>query len=242
MAKFEIYQFPCLSDNYGVLLHDSETGVTASIDAPDEAAIRTALAKTGWTLTHILNTHHHHDHTGANDALKASSGCTIAGPKDEESKIPGIDVSLSNGDTYDFGGHKAQIISTPGHTLGHIVYHFADDGLLFAGDTLFPLGCGRVFEGTMEQMWSSMEKLTKLPPGTQVYCGHEYTQANANFAVTAEPDNQDLKVRAAEIEALRAKGQATVPTTIGAELRTNPFMRAGNAARFAETRTAKDNF
>jgi hydroxyacylglutathione hydrolase len=242
MAKFQIHQFPCLSDNYGVLLHDADAGVTATIDAPDEGAIRAALAETGWTLTHILNTHHHHDHTGANEALKASTKCIVAGPLDEAAKIPGIDVSLADGGTYDFGGHIANIISTPGHTLGHIVYFFADDGLLFAGDTLFPLGCGRVFEGTMDQMWGSMDKLTQLPSETVVYCGHEYTQANAKFALTAEPENQDLKDRAAEINTLRAGGKPTVPTTIGEEMRTNPFMRAGSAARFAEVRTAKDNF
>lgn len=242
MAKLQVHQFPALSDNYGFLIHDAENGVTASIDAPEEGAVRQALADTGWALTHILTTHHHADHTQANAPLKASTGCMIVGPRPEASKVPGIDVELGEGDTFDFGGHIATVHETPGHTLGHIVYHFADDGVCFAGDTLFPLGCGRVFEGTMDQMWSSMEKMAALPPETVVYSAHEYTQANAAFAVTAEPDNAALKARAAEIDALRADGKPTVPTTIALELETNPFLRAGSAARFAEVRTAKDNF
>ncbi len=242
MAKLQVHQFPALNDNYGFLIHDAEKGVTASIDAPEEGAVRQALADTGWNLTHILTTHHHADHTQANAPLKAATGCMIVGPRPEASKVPGIDVEVGEGDTFDFGGHIATVYETPGHTLGHIVYHFADDGICFAGDTLFPLGCGRVFEGTMDQMWSSMEKMAALPPETVVYSAHEYTQANAAFAVTAEPDNAALKARAAEIDALRADGKPTVPTTIALELETNPFLRAGSAARFAEVRTAKDNF
>ncbi|MEM8646746.1 MAG: hydroxyacylglutathione hydrolase [Pseudomonadota bacterium] len=242
MAKLQVHQFPALNDNYGFLIHDAETGVTASIDAPEESAVRQALADTGWALTHILTTHHHADHTQANAPLKASTGCMIVGPRPEASKVPGIDVEVGEGDTFDFGGHIATVHETPGHTLGHIVYHFADDGVCFAGDTLFPLGCGRVFEGTMDQMWSSMEKMAALPPETVVYSAHEYTQANAAFAVTAEPDNAALKARAVEIDALRAEGKPTVPTTIALELETNPFLRAGSAGRFAEVRTAKDNF
>ncbi|MGI9483914.1 MAG: hydroxyacylglutathione hydrolase [Hyphomicrobiales bacterium] len=242
MSRFEIFQFPCLSDNYGVLLHDGDANVTASIDAPEQGAIEKALGETGWTLTHILNTHHHHDHTGANAPLKAATGCTIVGPRDEAVKIPGLDVAVGDGDTYDFGGHVANIIGTPGHTLGHITYHFGADGVAFAGDTLFPLGCGRVFEGTMEQMWASLEKLAHLPPETIVYCGHEYTQSNASFALHADPDNQDLRKRAADIDTMRAAGTPTVPTTIGEELLTNPFLRAGSAAKFGDLRVAKDNF
>lgn len=242
MAQLQVHQFPALSDNYGFLIHDSDAGVTASIDAPEESAVRQALADTGWTLTHILTTHHHADHTQANAPLKASTGCMIVGPKPEASKVPGIDLALGEGDTFDFGGHIARVFETPGHTLGHIVYHFAEDDICFAGDTLFPLGCGRVFEGTMDQMWSSMEKMAALPPETVVYSAHEYTQANAAFAVTAEPDNAALKARAAEIDKLRASGRPTVPTTIAVELETNPFLRAGNAQRFAEVRKAKDNF
>ena len=242
MAKLQVHMFPALNDNYGFLLHDSDTGMTASIDAPEEAPIRQALADTGWTLTHILNTHHHGDHTQANQPLKADTGCTIVGPAPEADKIPGIDVAVGDGETYEFAGHIATIHHTPGHTLGHIVYHFADDGICFAGDTLFPLGCGRVFEGTMEQMFGSMQTMAALPPETVVYSAHEYTQANAKFAVTAEPDNAALAARAEEIDRMRAAGTPTVPTTIAAELETNPFIRADSAARFTEVRTAKDNF
>ncbi|MGI9373103.1 MAG: hydroxyacylglutathione hydrolase [Hyphomicrobiales bacterium] len=239
---FQVHQFPCLSDNYGVLLHDQQAEITAAIDAPEEHSIISALENTGWNLTHILNTHHHHDHTGANLALKKAFDCTIVGPGDEASKIPGIDIKVGDGDIFDFGGHAAQIIGTPGHTLGHICYFFGDDALAFVGDTLFPLGCGRVFEGTMEQMHSSLQRLAKLPPDTRVYCGHEYTLSNAKFALTVEPKNVDLRTRAGDIEALRANGVPTVPTTIGLELETNPFIRAESVGDFAKIRQAKDNF
>ncbi len=242
MAELQVHMFSALGDNYGFLIHDADTGMTASIDAPEEAPILQALADTGWNLTHILNTHHHADHTQANAPLKAATGCMIVGPKPEAAKIPAIDLAVGEGETFDFSGHMARVFETPGHTLGHIVYHFADDNICFAGDTLFPLGCGRVFEGTMEQMFSSMQKMAALPPETVVYSAHEYTQANASFAVTAEPENQALAERAKEIDVLRAEGKATVPTTIAVELETNPFIRADSAARFAEVRTAKDNF
>ncbi len=256
MAKLEIHQFPCLNDNYGVLIHDADKNVTATIDTPEVAPIEAALAEKGWTLTHILNTHHHGDHTGGNAELKAKTGCTVTGPKPEAAKIPGLDTAVGEGDVYDFGGHVAQIIETPGHTLGHIAYYFADDGVAFVGDTLFALGCGRVFEGTMEQMWSGLQKLMTLPAETTVYCGHEYTLANAAFAITIEPDNQELVERVKQIKALRANGKPTVPTTLDVELRTNPFLRpaspgvqkqlgmegADPAAVFAEVRRRKDNF
>jgi len=256
MAKLQIHQFLCRSDNYGVLIHDADAKVTASIDTPDVAPIEAALEETGWTLTHILNTHHHGDHTAGNQALKAKTGCTIVGPKPEAAKIPGLDVAVGEGDVYDFGGHIAQVIETPGHTLGHIAYHFAADGVAFVGDTLFALGCGRVFEGTMAQMWSALQKLMTLPPETVVYCGHEYTAANAAFAVTIEPGNADLLARVEEIKALRAEGKPTVPTTIALELKTNPFLRpaspavqrelamegAGEGEVFAEIRRRKDSF
>lgn len=256
MAKLEVHQFPCLSDNYGVLIHDAENNVTATIDTPEVAPIEAALQEKGWTLTHILNTHHHGDHTGGNTELKSKYSCQVVGPKPESSKIPGIDLAVGEGDSYDFGSHTARIIETPGHTLGHIAYHFADDGLAFVGDTLFTLGCGRVFEGTMAQMWSAMEKLAALPEETVIYCGHEYTQANAAFAVTIEPGNAELQARVKEIDALRAEGKPTVPTTIAAELRTNPFLRPSSPGVqaelgmegadlgdiFAEIRRRKDNF
>ncbi|NNE21097.1 MAG: hydroxyacylglutathione hydrolase [Rhizobiales bacterium] len=256
MAKLEIHQFPCLSDNYGVLIHDPDSGATASIDAPEQAPIEAALAETGWQLSHILVTHHHADHTQANLPLKQKYGVTIVGNRADASRIPGIDIEVDDGGTYDFAGHVAQVMDTSGHTVGHITYYFADDGVAFAGDTLFALGCGRVFEGTMAQMWASLAKLKALPAETVVYCGHEYTQANAKFSLTVDPDNAALVARAGEIDALRARGEPTVPTTIGRELETNPFMRpddpairallgmadASDADVFAEIRRRKDSF
>ncbi len=256
MAKLEIHQFPCLSDNYGVLIHDPGSGATASIDAPEQGPIEAALAETGWQLSHILVTHHHADHTQANIGLKNKYGVTIVGNAADASRIPGIDVEVNDGGSYDFAGHVAQVIDTSGHTVGHITYYFADDGVAFAGDTLFALGCGRVFEGTMDQMWASLAKLKALPPETVVYCGHEYTQSNARFSLSVDPDNAALAARAAEIDALRAKGEPTVPTTIARELETNPFMRpddasirahlgmqdASDADVFAEIRRRKDSF
>ncbi|MDX1716754.1 MAG: hydroxyacylglutathione hydrolase [Anderseniella sp.] len=242
MSTLQYHLFPALNDNYGVLVHCPDSGATASIDAPEAAAVEKALADTGWKLTHILITHHHHDHVGGVEELKQKWGCEVIGSAEEPHGLPGLTGTVTPGGTYDFAGHIAQIIHTPGHTLGHITWHFADDGVAFAGDTLFTLGCGRVFEGTMEQMWASMQKLAKLPPETTVYCGHEYTLSNGRFAVTAEPDNQALKQRMIEIEQLREAGKPTVPTTIAQELETNPFLRAETAQRFAEIRTAKDNF
>jgi hydroxyacylglutathione hydrolase len=256
MAPLQIHQFPCLSDNYGVLVHDPDADVTASIDTPEAAAVERALAATGWRLTHILNTHHHHDHTGGNLELKERTGCTIVGPRGEAAKVPGLDVAVGDGDSYRFGTREARIIETPGHTLGHIAYHFAGDRVAFVGDTLFALGCGRVFEGTPAQMWASLSKLMALPADTTIYCGHEYTQANARFAVTVDPANEALARRAAEIADLRARGEPTVPTTLAAELATNPFLRADDpdirahlgmadadpVEVFAEIRRRKDNF
>ncbi|MCT8972451.1 hydroxyacylglutathione hydrolase [Microbaculum marinisediminis] len=256
MLGLEIRLFPCLSDNYGVLIHDGAAGVTASIDAPEAAAVEEALEEAGWTLTHILVTHHHADHTQGIPALKARYGCKVVGPRAEADKVPGIDESLGEGDTFQFGRYEARIFDTPGHTLGHIAWWFPDAGIVFAGDTLFALGCGRVFEGTMEQMWGSLEKLARLPRETLLYCGHEYTQANARFAVTIEPDNVHLQARVGEIDEKRARGEPTIPSTIGAELASNPFLRADRdevkmavgmpnadpAAVFAEIRRRKDNF
>ena len=225
MAKLEIHQFPCLSDNYGVLIRDGEGGVTAAIDAPDAKAVAAALREKGWKLTHILTTHHHGDHTAGNLALKTETGCTIIGPRAEAGKIPGIDTQVGEGDTFQFGGHEVRVFDTPGHTAGHISYWLPADGVAFVGDTLFAIGCGRVIEGNAQMMWQSLEKLIALPKDTAVYCGHEYTQANAKFALTIEPENAALQKRAKEVDQLRAAGKPTLPTKIGIELETNPFLR-----------------
>ena len=255
MVKLEIEQFPCLSDNYAVLIHDAESGLTASIDAPDAKAILERLDAKGWRLTHILNTHHHADHTGANLALKAKWHCTIVGPRADHGRIPGIDIDVGEGDTYAFGKQVAQVYDVPGHTRGHIAYWFEGSRALFCGDTLFALGCGRLFEGTPQQMWTSLSKLRALPPDTRVYCAHEYTQSNARFALTVEPGNAALVSRSHEIDRLRAGGRPTVPSTLREERATNPFLRAdepalqaamgaaGDAvATFAEIRRRKDVF
>ena len=252
----EIHQFPCRSDNYGFLAHDASSGATACIDTPEADAINAALSEKGWQLTHILNTHHHGDHTGGNAALKAQWGCTVVGAANDAKRIPGIDVRVAEGDEYTFGSVKAKVIEVPGHTTGHIAYYIADESVAFVGDTLFALGCGRLFEGTPALMWNSLQKLMALPDETAVYCAHEYTQANARFALSVEPDNAELIARRKEIDELRAKGLPTVPTTIGRERATNPFLRpmsenlqatvglsgADPVTVFAETRKRKDNF
>lgn len=252
----EVHQFPCLSDNYGYLIHDPDAGVTATIDTPEVAPINSALEEKGWQLTHILNTHHHFDHAGGNLELKDRWNCRIIGSKDDAERIPGIDVKLGDGDTFQFGNFDAQVFDVSGHTLGHIAFYFPEADKLFCGDALFALGCGRLFEGSPAQMWTSLQKLMALPEKTGVYCAHEYTQANAAFALSVEPQNDALQQRAKEIEALRAEGRPTVPSTIGLELETNPFLRpmsddlqanlnmqgAELVDVFAETRRRKDNF
>ncbi|MDX2204537.1 MAG: hydroxyacylglutathione hydrolase [Hyphomicrobiaceae bacterium] len=225
MPKLEIFQFPCLSDNFGVLIHDPEHNLTASIDAPETKAVKDALARTGWTLTHILTTHHHADHTDGNLPLKAETGCTIIGPKGEAQRIPGIDKMVGEGDGFNFGSFRVEVLETPGHTAGHITYYLPEAKVAFVGDTLFAIGCGRVIEGDMKMMWTSLAKLMRLPADTAIYCGHEYTQSNARFALGIEPGNQELQRRAKEVDALRAAGKPTLPTTIGLELATNPFLR-----------------
>ena len=225
MAKLDIHQFPCLKDNYGVLIRDSAAGVTAAIDAPEADAVERALAETGWRLTHILTTHHHGDHTAGNVPLKARHGCTIIGPKGEAAKVPGIDRAVGEGDTVAFGGFTIRVLETPGHTAGHISYWIPEASVAFVGDTLFAIGCGRVIEGSMEMMWRSLSKIAALPKETVLYCGHEYTVANARFALTIEPDNRALIARTTEAEAQRAAGKPTLPTRLDRELETNPFLR-----------------
>lgn len=257
MSKLQIHQFPCLSDNYGVLIRDDATGAVASIDAPEAAAVEAALAETGWSLTHILVTHHHWDHTQGNEALKAKTGAKIIGPKGEADKVPGIDETVGEGDTFKFGEFDVHVLETPGHTLGHIVFHLPAAKVAFVGDTLFSMGCGRVIEGRFDQMWRSVEKVAKLPAETALYCGHEYTEANGNFAMSVEPGNAALQKRVADVRALRAASKPTLPTTVALERETNPFIRpesaeirktvgldasASNAAVFTEVRKLKDNF
>lgn len=252
----QIDQFMCRSDNFGVLVHDPESGETALIDAPEEAAILAAIERTGWTPTVILTTHHHADHVEGNLALKQRFGLRIIGPEAEKDKIPGIDQTVGDSDVFSFGGEDVHVISTPGHTLGHVSFHLPASRVAFTADTLFALGCGRIFEGTPPMMYESLRKLAALPADTTVYCGHEYTEANARFALTVDPTNPVLKARAEKIMALRADGEPTLPTTIGDELATNPYLRAHNAAIrhtlgmenatdgevFAEIRRRKDNF
>ena len=230
MAKLEIHQFPCLKDNYGVLIHDKAAGLTAAIDAPEAEPVRRALQEKGWKLTHILVTHHHADHTQGIEPLKAETQCTVIGPKAEAAKIKGLDKTVGEGDTFAFGGTEVRVLDTPGHTAGHITFWMPSETVAFAGDTLFAIGCGRVIEGTMEMMWGSLAKLAKLPGATEVYCGHEYTLSNARFALTIEPENDALKTRAAEIEKLVAAGKPTLPTRIDVELATNPFLRPQSPA------------
>ncbi|MGE0408676.1 MAG: hydroxyacylglutathione hydrolase [Amphiplicatus sp.] len=238
----EIRQFPCLSDNYGFLARDRATGGTATIDTPDPDAINAELRRAGWRLDLVLNTHWHPDHAGGNLALKDKWGCRIIGPKGEAAKIPGLDEAVGEGDVVRLGETRAVVRDTPGHTLGQIIYYFAEDKAAFVGDTIFALGCGRLFEGTPEQMWSSLSKIAALPAETKLYCAHEYTQTNARFALTVEAGNEALARRAAEIDRLRAAGRPTVPTDVAAERATNPFLRAGDAAHFAKIRKRKDMF
>jgi len=226
IVPIEIRQFACLSDNYGFLVRDAATGATASIDTPDPDAINRELEAAGWRLTHILNTHHHFDHAGGNLALKQKWNCEIIGPKGEADRIPGIGSRVGENDIVSLGDSNAIVRETPGHTLGHIIYHFPDDGAAFVGDTIFAMGCGRLFEGTAGQMWASLSKIAAMPENTRLYCAHEYTKANANFALSIDSENAALKSRAREVDLLRAGNKPTVPTTLAAELATNPFLRA----------------
>ncbi|MFQ5634606.1 MAG: hydroxyacylglutathione hydrolase [Gammaproteobacteria bacterium] len=252
----EIFMFTALRDNYCYLIRDPDSGTTGVVDTPEVAAIERALAETGWSLDYILNTHHHWDHAGGNLELKNKTGCVVVGPRADRRRIPGIDIEVGDGDDFELGGHRARIFDTPGHTSGHICYHFEDDRVAFTGDTLFSMGCGRLFEGSPEEMWVSLQKLLAWPDDTQVYCAHEYTQANARFALTVEPENGDLIARAADVDRLRAAGLPTIPSTIGLEKATNPFLRPTSPALkatlgmqearpvdvFAETRRRKDGF
>jgi len=252
----QIEQIPCLSDNYVYLVHEPVQGLTAVVDPAETAPVLAALAAHGWRLTHILNTHHHYDHVGGNLELKAATGCRIVGPRADRERIPGIEDEVADGDTYVFGARTAKVFDVPGHTRGHIAYWFGEDAALFCGDTLFALGCGRLFEGTPVQMWDSLSKLRALPGDTRVYCAHEYTQSNGRFALSVEPGNAALVARMQEVDRRRAANQPTVPSRLAEELATNPFLRPDSAEIqrtvgligaplaevFGATRARKDTF
>ncbi len=256
MSQLEIHQFICRSDNYAVLVHDPLSRDTVAIDAPDAAAIERELAAKDWRLSHIFTTHHHIDHVEGNVALEAKFGCMIFGPKAEAEKIPAIGRMVAGGETFTWGGREVEVFDCPGHTKGHIAYHIPSAKLLFAADTLFSLGCGRVFEGTLEEMYHSVNQFRSLPADTQLYCGHEYTESNARFAVSVEPGNSALQARVSEVTRLRKEGLMTCPTALALELETNPFLRCGSpeirrnlklesvpdADVFAELRRRKDSF
>ena len=256
MSVLQVHQVPVLSDNYVYLIHCPETEATAVIDPAVADPVLAAADDLGWTITHILNTHHHGDHVGGNKAIQRATGCTIVGAKVDAHRIPGIGVEVEDGDTYMLGNAKAQVFFVPGHTHGHIMYWFDESDALFCGDTLFAMGCGRLTEGTAPQMWDSLSKFKALPEATKIYCAHEYTQANGRFALSVEPGNEDLIQRMKDVDAARARNEPTVPSTLGEEFKTNPFLRphsrnlqetvglvgASDVDVFAETRRRKDAF
>jgi len=242
MASLDIELVPLLKDNYAYLLHDAATGTTAVVD-PSEARPVLAVARArGWRITHVLSTHHHWDHTGGNLEIKQATDCMVIGPGYDQERIPGIDAGVEEGDRFALGGAVAEILFIPGHTRGHIAYWFPEAQAVLCGDTLFSLGCGRLFEGTPEQMFANMQRLAALPGETRVYCAHEYTESNGRYALVAEPDNTALAERMEAVRTARAAGEATVPTMIALERATNPFMRSASAVQLAERRAAKDAF
>lgn len=238
----EIVRIPVLSDNYVWLVHESVSGETMAVDPAVAEPVLAEAERRGWRITQIWNTHWHPDHTGGNEAIKVATGCTITGPEAEQARIPTLDVKVCGGKRVRLGACTADVIDVPAHTAGHIAYHFAGEKAVFVGDTLFAMGCGRLFEGTAEQMFDNMARLGALPAETMVYCAHEYTQSNGRYALVAEPENEALAARMKQVDAARAQGEPTVPTTIGLERETNPFMRAASVEQLAERRAAKDGF
>jgi len=255
-TSLEIVRIPVLSDNYVWLMREPQSGAVGVVDPAVAGPVLAEADKRRWRITHILNTHHHGDHVGGNLEIKEATGCTIVGNRRDRSRIPGIDVEVDDGDRYRFGEAEAEVFFIPGHTSGHIAYAFRDQRALFCGDTIFALGCGRMFEGTPQQFWNSLARLRSLPDDMRVYCAHEYTQSNARFAITVETDNRQLMARSASIDAARARGEATVPSLLGEEKATNPFLRVDvpsvqravgmvgvdPALVFAEVRHRKDIF
>ncbi|MFC4350643.1 hydroxyacylglutathione hydrolase [Fodinicurvata halophila] len=256
MAQLEIHQIPVLNDNYVYLIREADNGSVGVIDPAVAGPVLKEAERLGWTITHIINTHHHPDHVGGNLEIKKATDCHVIGPAPDEARIPGIDEAVNEGDIVHFGQAEAEVFFVPGHTRGHIAYWFPESHALFCGDTLFALGCGRLFEGSPAQMWDSLRKLRELPDETAVYCAHEYTQNNARFALSIEPGNAELQQRAKQIDTLRAAGKPTVPSRLAEEKATNPFLRAddpalataldlqGRSAQecFAEVRRRKDSF
>lgn len=255
-TELEVFVFPCLSDNYGFLIHDPAENLTATVDTPEVSAIEGALNQKGWQLTHIINTHHHYDHAGGNLELKKKTNCTIIGPLQDKDRIPGIDLTIEHGQEFKFGSFEVKGFHTPGHTTGHMVYYFESEKIAFVGDTIFAMGCGRLFEGTPQQMLESLDLIMSWPDETMLYCAHEYTQTNAEFAITVDGKNEDLIKRKSEVEALRKDLIPTVPTQLQLEKKTNPFLRSDDheirlelgmveSSRtevFAEIRNRKDQF
>jgi hydroxyacylglutathione hydrolase len=237
----EIVPIPVLTDNYVWLVHDPESGETVAVDPSVADPVLAAAAARGWRITQVWNTHWHPDHTGGNDSIRDSTGCTITGPAEAE-RVSRMDRIVAGGDRASIGGIEAELLDIPAHTAGHVAYHLPAEGVVFTGDTLFAMGCGRLFEGGAEQMYDNLRRLAALPAETRVYCGHEYTLANGVFALSVEPDNLAIARRVEEARAARERGEATLPTTIGLERETNPFIRASSAAELAERRRAKDNF
>ena len=236
-----IVRVPVLSDNYAWLIHDSDSGETVAVDPGEATPVLEAAAARGWTVGQVWTTHWHPDHTDGNAAMRAA-GARITGPAAEAGKIPTLDVMVDEGDTVGIGGHVADVMLVPGHTAGHIAFHFAAHHAVFTGDTLFAMGCGRLFEGTPAQMFANMQRYAALPDDTDVYCGHEYTQSNGRYALVAEPGNAAIVERMVSVDAARARGEPTVPTTIGLERATNPFLRASDVDTLTAFRRAKDDF
>lgn len=256
MTHIDMRTFLCRQDNFGLLLHDHRSGATAAIDAPDADAIEKELRKQGRQLTHIFVTHHHGDHVAGILQLKELFGCKVIGPRAEADKIPGLDQVVSGGESFTWAGRAVEVWDCPGHTAGHVVFHMPEEFSVFAGDVLFSVGCGRVIEGTMEQMYHSVSKFRSLPGHTYLYCGHEYTLANCNFALTIDPDNRHLHARFAEVQKLQREGRLSCPAVMADELKTNPYLRlddkairrqigmegASDLEVFTEIRTRKNNF
>ncbi|WP_294393558.1 hydroxyacylglutathione hydrolase [uncultured Sphingomonas sp.] len=238
----QVARIPVLDDNYVWLLHEDASGETVVVDPGEAEPVLAEAARRGWRIGQIWNTHWHGDHVGGNAAIKAATGCTVTGPAAEAGRIPTLDREVAEGDSVTIGGIEAMVWAVPAHTAGHIAYHLPGEAMVFVGDTLFAMGCGRLFEGTAAQMWNNLQRLATLPPETRVYCAHEYTAGNARFAVVAEPDNAEIAARLNEVRALRERGEATVPSTIGRERATNPFMRVHDADGLARLRAAKDAF